>query len=95
MNLGIVAAVVARLREIREERGISQYRLSKETGLSASGIRHMENGRVNPTLYFLLLEFVPSWVLISRICSGLGRGEVEAQIKNGPPLWGTHQPFWL
>jgi transcriptional regulator with XRE-family HTH domain len=58
---GIVAAVVARLREIREERGISQYRLSKETGLSASGIRHMENGRVNPTLYFLL-----------RICAFLG-----------------------
>lgn len=46
--------VVLMLRAIREERGISQYRLSKETGLSPSGIRHMENGRVTPTLFFLL-----------------------------------------
>lgn len=50
----VVAAVVAALRDTREKRGVSQYRLAKETGLSPSGIRHMENGRVNPTLYFLL-----------------------------------------
>ena len=46
--------VVKLLREIREQRGISQYRLAKDTGLSASGIRHMESDRVRPTLYFLL-----------------------------------------
>jgi len=46
--------VVQRLLEIRQARGISQYRLSKETGLSPSGIRHMENGDVTPTLVFLL-----------------------------------------
>lgn len=38
----------------REEKGISRYRIAKETGLSPSGIRHMENGEVTPTLYFLL-----------------------------------------
>ena len=50
----VVLRLVQRLREIRESRGISQYRLAKDTGLSPSGIRHMENGRVSPTLYFLL-----------------------------------------
>jgi transcriptional regulator with XRE-family HTH domain len=50
----LVEKVVKLLKQIREDRGISQYRLSKDTGLSASGIRHMEKDRVKPTLYFLL-----------------------------------------
>lgn len=50
----VVGKVVERLRILREERGISRYRLSKETGLSTSGLRHMENGDVTPTLFFLL-----------------------------------------
>lgn len=50
----VVGKVVERLRSIREEKGVSRYRLSKETGLSTSGIRHMEQGDVTPTLYFLL-----------------------------------------
>ena len=50
----IVAKVVESLRKAREEKGISRYRIAKETGLSPSGIRHMENGEVTPTLYFLL-----------------------------------------
>lgn len=50
----VVKKVVKSLREIRQKRGISQYRLAKLTGLSASGIRHMESGRVTPTLFFLL-----------------------------------------
>lgn len=56
----VVLLVVKRLRELRKARGVSQYRLSKETGLSPSGIRHMEDGDVSPTLFFLL-----------RICSFL------------------------
>lgn len=51
----LVADVIERLRVIREAKGISRYRLSKKTGLSASGLRHMETGAVSPTLYFLLL----------------------------------------
>ena len=50
----IVAKIVESLRKAREEKGISRYRIAKETGLSPSGIRHMENGEVTPTLYFLL-----------------------------------------
>lgn len=50
----IVADVVESLRKAREEKGISRYRIAKDTGLSPSGIRHMENGDVTPTLFFLL-----------------------------------------
>ena len=49
-----VAKIVKSLRKAREEKGISRYRIAKETGLSPSGIRHMENGEITPTLYFLL-----------------------------------------
>lgn len=50
----IVARIVESLRKAREEKGISRYRSAKETGLSSSGIRHMEEGDVTPTLFFLL-----------------------------------------
>lgn len=50
----IVAKIVKSLQTAREQKGISRYRIAKETGLSSSGIRHMENGDVTPTLYFLL-----------------------------------------
>jgi transcriptional regulator with XRE-family HTH domain len=51
----IVALVVGKLRATREKRGISQYRLAKDSELSASGLRHMEKGDVSPTLHFLLI----------------------------------------
>ena len=50
----VVARVVEKLRALREEQGISQAELSRRTGLSRSGIRHMEDGDVTPTLLFLL-----------------------------------------
>ena len=50
----IVERVVGKLRALREEQGISQAELSRRTGLSRSGIRHMEDGDVTPTLQFLL-----------------------------------------
>jgi transcriptional regulator with XRE-family HTH domain len=50
----VVKKLVKRLREIRESKGVSQYRLAKDTGLSPSGLRHMENGDTSPTLFFLL-----------------------------------------
>ena len=50
----VVDAVVARLVEARLRRRISQNRLSELTGLSRSGIRHLESGETNPTLYSLL-----------------------------------------
>lgn len=53
-SAAIAARVVQRLREIREARGISLYRIAIDTDISRSGMRHMESGTVTPTLYFLL-----------------------------------------
>ncbi|MCB1099214.1 MAG: helix-turn-helix transcriptional regulator [Verrucomicrobiae bacterium] len=50
----IVRDIVEKLRSERLGQGISQAELSRRTGLSRSGIRHMENGDVTPTLLFLL-----------------------------------------
>jgi transcriptional regulator with XRE-family HTH domain len=50
----IVRAVIERLIRERESEGVSQKQLSAMTGLSRSGIRHMEDGDVSPTLVFLL-----------------------------------------
>ena len=40
--------------EVRVRKGISQNLLSELSGLSRSGIRHLENGETNPTLYSLI-----------------------------------------
>jgi transcriptional regulator with XRE-family HTH domain len=50
----IVAQVVKFLQEYRKKQGITVYRLAQDSGLSISGIRHMESGKVNPSLSFLL-----------------------------------------
>ncbi|WP_304459248.1 helix-turn-helix domain-containing protein [Alicyclobacillus sendaiensis] len=53
--------VAARLRQVRESRGISQYRLSKLSGVAASAINKVESGVTNPTVE-----------LMERLCSALG-----------------------
>ena len=50
----VVDAVLARLVQARVKKGISQNRLAELTGLSRSGIRHLEDGETNPTLYSIL-----------------------------------------
>lgn len=50
----IVGLVVAKLKRIREEKGITQRCLAEATPLSQAGIAHMELGDTTPTLYFLL-----------------------------------------
>ena len=50
----VVNQVVAELKRVRLEKGLSQRKLAKMTGLSDGGIRHMEDGDVTPTLFFLL-----------------------------------------
>ena len=50
----IVDTVIARLIEARIKKRISQNRLAELTGLSRSGIRHLEAGETNPTLFTLL-----------------------------------------
>ena len=44
-----------RLKELREAKGISQIRLSKETGLSQSGIAFWENNQRVPNAYAVII----------------------------------------
>jgi DNA-binding XRE family transcriptional regulator len=46
-------AVIQRLVGYRIKKRISQTRLAKLTGLSRTGIRHLESGNIHPTLYTL------------------------------------------
>ncbi len=47
--------IVAILREERIKRGISQYKLAKDTGMSKSSILYIENLAQHPSLYTALL----------------------------------------
>ena len=40
----------ARLRDVRKEKGISQSKLSEDTGMSEGYLSRVENGKVNATL---------------------------------------------
>ena len=62
-NLGFVPSdphattilrIIALLREERRAQGLSQETLAKMSGLSRTGIRHIESGKFKPTLYSLL-----------------------------------------
>lgn len=50
----IVTRICRQLRALREERNISQQRLSEMAGISRTGLRHIESEKVNPTFYSLL-----------------------------------------
>lgn len=47
--------IVAILREERIKKGITQYKMAKETGMSKSSILYIENCTQRPTLYTTLL----------------------------------------
>lgn len=47
--------IVAVLREERIKKGISQYKLAKDTGMSKSSILYIENCTQHPTLYTAIL----------------------------------------
>lgn len=46
--------IVAKLRDLRIERGISQNHLSQLAGISRTGLRHIESGSVSPSLVNVL-----------------------------------------
>lgn len=46
--------ILKRLREIREQKGISQLELSFESGVSQNMITYIENGKRTPTLKTVL-----------------------------------------
>ena len=52
---GVVDQVVEELKRIRGERGLSLRELAEQTGLSHSGIGHIEQKSNTPTLLSLLL----------------------------------------
>ena len=47
--------IVAVLREERIKKGISQYKLAKDTGMSKSSVLYIENFTQHPSLYTILL----------------------------------------
>ncbi len=47
--------IVAVLRQERLKKGISQYKLAKDTGMSKSSILYIENFTQHPSLYTTLL----------------------------------------
>ena len=48
-------SIVLKLRETRLKKGISQYRIAKDTGMSKSSILYIENRTQHPTLYTVIL----------------------------------------
>jgi transcriptional regulator with XRE-family HTH domain len=69
----IVDSVIARLVEARVNKQISQNRLAELTGLSRSGIRHLEAGETNPTLYTLLKIATALNVKLGRLIGSISR----------------------
>lgn len=51
----------ARLKELREEAGITQEQLAAKAGLSKDGISHLEQGRR-----------IPSWETVLQLATALG-----------------------
>lgn len=47
--------VIMCLRKVRTDKGISQYKLAKEIGMSKSSISYIENLKQRPTLYTVLM----------------------------------------
>lgn len=47
--------IIAIMREERIKKGITQYKMAKETGMSKSSILYIENFTQRPTLYTVLL----------------------------------------
>lgn len=72
----IVDAVLSRLVEVRLKKRISQNRLAELTGLSRSGIRHLESGETNPTFYSLLKISKALNVKIGRLIGSIIRAKM-------------------
>ncbi len=67
--------MIVRLVEARRKRRVSQNRLSELTGLSRSGIRHLEAGETNPTLYTLLKIAKALNVKLGRTIGSISRAQ--------------------
>ena len=65
-----------RLKEIRERRGLSRWKLAKLTGFAEESIRNYERGRRMPCYRFLLALVTEVGVSLSEIF-GLSKGDWE------------------
>ena len=74
----IVDAVILRLVDTRLRKGISQNHLAELTGLSRSGLRHLEDGETNPTLYSLLKIAGALNVKLGRLIGSVMREQISA-----------------
>lgn len=63
--------LVRALKENREQKGISKYRLAQISGLDKTGIGRIEEGDQNPTLYSLLKMAQAQEVKIVDLLEGL------------------------
>jgi transcriptional regulator with XRE-family HTH domain len=52
-----------RLRELREEAGLSREQLAERAGIKASHVRDLEQG-----------VYVPNWTTVVALCKALGKG---------------------
>lgn len=48
-----IKALGVQIRKIRIEKGISQYRLAKNTGISSRALLRFEKGEISPSLFSL------------------------------------------
>ena len=67
-----IKALGLRIRRIRNDKGMSMYRLAKNTGKTSPSILRLEQGKITPSLYYL-----------NEIAEGLGV-ELEELVKGLP-----------
>lgn len=64
----------ARLRQLREEAGISQYELARRSGLTNQSISLLEKGDREPT-----------WDTVRKLARGLGVSVAAFDVEDEPP----------
>ncbi len=67
-------AVTSHLRAVRAERGISQNQLSQMSGISRTGLGHIESGSVLPSFANVLRIAKALQVSIEEIMEAIGEG---------------------
>ena len=68
-----------RLKNIRESKGLSVYRLSQETGVSQGHISDLENGKNQPTIDTLKRLIVPLGITLSEFFNEDGEVSVLSE----------------
>ena len=59
--------IYERIREIRKSKGISVYKIAKETGISPNHINDLECGRRNPSVETLKRLIVPLGISLAEL----------------------------